>query len=210
MRASKGRIEKPFNVEVQEEGVLINRRRTLNFIGDSVTAADDVTNKRVDVTIDTAVAVAAVAAAGLVLADAKYIQLTAPSGDNIATGWAKTITAGTALVFGDVCYIGSDGKMEKANATVIATMPVVCMALGTIAENATGLALFWGFALDTALTLTITGGMGNLIYVSAATAGLISSTIPTGSADVVQVLGFAVTVNEFFFNPNLEVVELVA
>lgn len=44
-------------LNVQEEGVLVGTRPTMNFIGGSVTATDDIPNDRVNVTITTAAAI---------------------------------------------------------------------------------------------------------------------------------------------------------
>lgn len=155
-------------------------------------------------TMDTA-SVAAVAAAGVVLATAKYIEITTPSGDHTACGWAKTETAGIALVFGEACYVGIDGKMEKALADDAAiTIPATHLCLATIAEDATGLFLLYGEAYDASWAFDI----GLSVYLSAATLGLITKTMPVKvTGNQVQVLGTAKTTAKIQWSPSLVVLE---
>lgn len=155
-------------------------------------------------------AVAAVAAAGFVLADAKYITFTDPSVSHTYSGFVKSCLAHENLVFGDVCFINGDEELVKANGAAIATMPAVCMAVATINADASGLCLFWGFVHDDTFAFAHTGGIANNVVISESTAGLATTTVPTGSSAVVQVLGHALATDEMFFNPNLEVIELVA
>ena len=44
-----------------------------------------------------------------------------PSTDHLITGLSTNLVAGTALTFGQVCYMGSDGKMEKTDADALST-----------------------------------------------------------------------------------------
>lgn len=156
---------------------------------------------------DDADAVAAVEAAGLTLAVAKYIKITTPTGDHTASGWAKTETAGAALVFGQACYVGTDGKMEKALADDAAiTIPATHLCISeTIAEDATGLFLLYGEAYDASWSFDI----GKSVYLSKDTAGTITKTMPTKvTGNQVQVLGQCVmTIAKILWNPNSVVVE---
>jgi hypothetical protein len=157
-----------------------------------------------------AASVAAVAAAGFTLADAKYIVFTLPSASHTYSGFVKSCLAHENLVFGDVCFINADEEMAKAKGDAIATMPAVCMAVATINANDSGLCLFWGFVHDDTFAFAHTGGAANNVVVSAATAGLLTTTLPSGSSNVVQIMGHALATDQLFFNPNLEVIELVA
>lgn len=123
--------------------------------------------------------------------------------DHIWLGTTATLTAGEALVIGDVCYAKSDGKMWKADADAAATMPVVAMATGTIAADATGEFLLLGYIRDDTWNWTV----GGLLYAHT-TPGNPTQTAPSGTGDQVQVLGVAVTADIIFFCPSLELVEI--
>lgn len=116
--------------------------------------------------------------------------------DHTASGIKFTDTAGENLVFGDVCYLKSDGKWWKADADAASTMPAQAIAIATIVADADGEFLLQGFARDDTWNWTI----GGLIYASA-TAGGLTQTIPSGAADVIQVVGCAITADIIFFNP---------
>ncbi len=160
----------------------------------------------VDTTLD-ADAVAAVNAAGLTLAAGKTVEFTTPSGSRTASGIIVTETAGASLVFGNACYRGTDGKMEKALADDAAiTIPATHFCLATIAENAAGLFLKYGEVYSTADSWAFDIGLS--VYLSAATAGLITKTMPTKvTGNQVQVLGIAKAADKIEWNPSSVVVE---
>jgi hypothetical protein len=119
-------------------------------------------------------------------------------------GDVVTLTAGASLVFGDVCYMGTDGKMEKARANAIATSQVIAISLGTIAENATGLFLLKGFIHFHSIAPGWT--IGNVVYLSAATAGAYTQTIPSATDNCVIKLGIATAADILYFNPDSTIV----
>jgi hypothetical protein len=122
----------------------------------------------------------------------------APGSDVTATGIKAALTAGENLVFGDVCYIKSDGKAWKADANVAATFPCVVMALATIAANASGSFLLYGIARNDAWAWTV----GGVIYLSTA-AGSMTQTQPSATDDVIQALGIGTHADRMLFNPDL-------
>lgn len=128
----------------------------------------------------------------------------APGSDHTANGIKETLTAGENLVFGDVCYFKSDGKMWKADADAIATASVIGMALATISADATGSFLMIGVARDDTWAWTV----GGIIYLST-TAGALTQTAPSGTDDVVQILGIATHADRMYFNPQLVQIEHV-
>lgn len=146
-------------------------------------------------------AVDAVEAAGLILADTKNIEYDpSPAGSHTANGKVVTLTAGASLVFGDACYMGTDGKMEKALADDAAiTIPATHLCIATIAENDTGKFLEDGWAHDDSWAFDV----GKSIYLSAATAGLITKTMPTKvTGNQVQVLGVCGEIADvIYWNP---------
>jgi hypothetical protein len=157
-------------------------RRRINFIEGSnvtLTVTDDPTDNEIDVTIATP-------------------AYSAPDDDSVS-GTIRPFTAAENLEFGDVCYMNSAGKMAKADADAIATSGAVAIATGTIATDATGNFMLNGaIRKDDAYTFT----PGGLIYL-ATTAGAVTQTAPSGTDDVVQVLGWAITADEWMFNPSL-------
>jgi len=152
-------------------------------------------------------AVDAVEAAGLILADTKVIEHDpTPAASHTANGEVVTMTAGAALAFGEACYVGTDGKMEKALADDAAvTIPAthLCIA-ATISEDATGLFLVRGWAHDDSWTFDV----GLSVYLSKDTAGLITKTMPTKvTGNQVQVLGTCLVADTIFWAPSQIVVE---
>jgi hypothetical protein len=122
------------------------------------------------------------------------------------TGTTATMTAGESLVLGDVCRINSSSKLVKADANAIATSSAQFIALATIANNASGsFGVPGGFLrADTLYAFTV----GGLVYLST-TPGAATQTAPSGTDDVVQIIGVAYSADILFFNPQLVQVERV-
>jgi hypothetical protein len=131
------------------------------------------------------------------------LRITATAGDNTGAGMKTNMVAGENLVFGDFCYVNTDGEMQKADADAGTTTPTIAMALETINNNASGDFLLDGFAFDTAWNWTV----GSTLYTSV-TAGDISHVIPSGSGDQVQVVGIAIHADRIRFSPSLVRVEV--
>ena len=111
--------------------------------------------------------------------------------------------AGENLVFSDLCYVKSDGKLWKADADAVATMPGIYMAVETILADASGLFLRSGFVRDDSWDWTI----GGIIYAST-TPGAITQTAPSEAGDQVQIVGIAHHADRIDFNPHLTLVEV--
>lgn len=144
------------------------------------------------------------------LADAGIPKLIAsPASDHTASSNERiTLTAGADLAFGDVGYIKSDGKVGLIDADAIATMSGLVMCIdATIANNASGTFMFIGVARDDTWNWTV----GGLIYgtVTGTTGNTLSQTAPTGTDDVVQILGVALTADIMVFKPQLVQIERV-
>jgi len=129
-----------------------------------------------------------------------------PDADHSANGTKATLTAGTALTFGQVCYMGSDGKMEKGDADAVAN--AFCWAIcadANIAENSAGnFALPGSFIRDDSWNWT---SIGQPVYLDTATAGGMTQTAPSGTDDVIQIIGIAITADIIYFYPQLIQVE---
>lgn len=133
------------------------------------------------------------------LADGATIKMGTPGlgTDHTATGITATMTAGENLVFGDACYIKSDGKLWKTDANAASTMPVVAMALATINAEAAGSVLMVGIARDDSWNWTV----GGQVFASE-TAGALTQTAPTTSAAIVQAVGYALSADILLFKPS--------
>jgi len=120
--------------------------------------------------------------------------------DNTAFGLIVSKTAGENLVFGDVVYFKSDGKVWKSDANDSATYPAVGLAIATINANAAGNILLKGIARDDSWTWTI----GGVLYLSI-TAGAMSQSQPTATNDAIQVLGVShPNEDTIYWNPSID------
>jgi len=130
-----------------------------------------------------------------------------PAGDHFGSGITITLTAGVNMAFGDVGYIASTGKVLLIDADAIATMSGVVMCISaTINQDAGGTFLMMGVARDDSWNWTV----GGLIYatVTGTSGNTLSQTAPTGTDDVVQVLGVATHADRMMFMPQLVQIEL--
>jgi predicted RecA/RadA family phage recombinase len=128
----------------------------------------------------------------------------APGDDHTATGIKCNFTAGENLVFGDVCYLKSDGEMWKADADAIASSGAIALAIATINDGNSGSFLMIGIARDDTWAWTV----GGIVYLST-DVGAMTQTQPSGTDDVIQVLGVATHADRVFFSPNLVQIEHV-
>ena len=141
----------------------------------------------------------------------KYISLTTGLSDAEFCGITCEGTGGaTAIAFGTLCYFkASDSLWYPAKADVTATSGIVklgmCVLAGTSAATRM---LLYGNIRANSLFPSFSPLSGK-VYVSAATAGEVTSTAPTGTTNfVVRSIGRANTADELFFNPSEDYVEL--
>jgi hypothetical protein len=118
------------------------------------------------------------------------------------SGLNVSFTAGENLVKGEVCYM-SAGKLYKADADALATSFVFAIATATIAADAVGFFMLIGI-ISGYSSLTV----GAPVYLSTAP-GAMSQTLVSGSNDVVQILGIAISATHIYFKPELAQVELL-
>lgn len=132
-------------------------------------------------------------------------EMIIPSTDMTVTGLRVTLIAAIDMNFGDVGFLNAAGKVDLGNANSIATSSCAFMATQTILANNPGTFLLQGIARNDAWNFSIPG----LIFLS--TSGVSGSTLsqsgPTGVDDVIQVLGFALSADAMFFNPQLVQIE---
>lgn len=116
-------------------------------------------------------------------------------------------TAGAALAFGDLVYLQtSDSRWELADADAEATcsnMLGICVLAAAGDGSATTILVYGKVRADTAFpTMTIGAPM-----FASTTAGDIQTTAPSGAADIIRVVGHALTADELFFNPSQDYYE---
>lgn len=119
------------------------------------------------------------------------------------TGTYETATVGESVVFGDVLYLKfSDGKYWKAKADAYITTPATRMALGTISANASGDLLIEGLVRYDSWSFAAAN-----IWLSATTAGAITSTQPSTTGNQIQKIGCAFASNKLQFRPSFDIGE---
>jgi hypothetical protein len=145
------------------------------------------------------------AAAQLTTLGALPATLTPAAADDAYQGPKATMTAAENVTIGQVCYVNSSSKMALADADAIATSSGFAIALASISTDAAGsFGLPGGFLRDdSGYNLTA----GGLVYLST-TPGGVTQTAPSGTGDVVQVLGVAYSADVFWFSPSLVQVEV--
>jgi len=112
------------------------------------------------------------------------------------------LTAGESLVSGDLCYFKSDGKMWKSDADAVATSKgLIAICLDTISADATGTFLIKGKYTTSGLTT------GDELYIST-TAGDWTNTAPTATADIVRVIGYALSNTVLYFDVDKSYLEV--
>ena len=131
------------------------------------------------------------------------------SADTKWTGITRDVVAGTTgLVYGYCYYMASTGKWEKTNGTAIATAEgEVGMCVIAAAADGTGTLLMNGMIRADGEFPTFTKGKD--VFLSTATAGLLTQTAPTGTTDfVVRPVASAPTADSISFKGGLAYVTL--
>jgi hypothetical protein len=124
------------------------------------------------------------------------------SADGKYSGYGFTGTAGTALAFGQVAYYAAaDSKWELTDADAEATAGPVRIAIVAVAgaENATVTLLTSGNIREDDWNW---GTIGAPVYLDTATAGGMTLTAPSGTDDVIRIVGYVVDANTIWFCPD--------
>jgi hypothetical protein len=112
----------------------------------------------------------------------------------------------TSMTIGTIYHYKSDGTWEATNANAVATCDgLLAVALGA-ASDTNGMLLRGMVTLD-----HDPGAIGDVLFLSAASNGDATATAPSGSADIVRVIGYQVnhaSQGEIWFNPDNTYVEL--
>jgi hypothetical protein len=113
---------------------------------------------------------------------------------------------GETVIFGMLLYFNwtdKEWKLAKANAST--TMPGLRIALESKTDGQTCKMLVKGYIRDD-VDFEFTGAM---VYVSAgATAGLMTSTVPSTAGNQIQRVGVAKSADILFFDPSIDVGEI--
>jgi hypothetical protein len=127
----------------------------------------------------------------------------AGSADGKYTGITVTGTAGAALAFGDLIYLAAaDSRWELVDADSVTTCGAVMTGMCVLAAAGDGSAttiLLQGIIRADAAFPNLT--VGAPVYAST-TPGDVQVAAPSGTDDIVHVLGYGMTANEMYFNPS--------
>ena len=118
-----------------------------------------------------------------------------------------TVTAGNIYVLGEPSS-GTSAWLQADADSEAYSKGMLAIALGSGTSDSVGM-LVRGFARFTSV-FSLTGGtMGNPIYLST-TAGAITQTAPSGTGDIVRIIGYLVddTTEVIYFNPDNAYVEI--
>ena len=122
--------------------------------------------------------------------------LTASDLNDSLTKHEEELTAGENLSSGDVCYLKNDGKMWKADADSASTAStLIGIATENISADATGTFLLRG-------KLTTSGLTAGSTYYLSTTAGGLTTTPPSGSGDVIRIIGYALSSTVLYVSPD--------
>jgi hypothetical protein len=125
--------------------------------------------------------------------------------DHDAQGVIFTFNAGATVTPFSPVYLAEDNLVEEANATAIATMPCIGVSINT-SDVTTGnpvKVLVMGLIRDNDFAF---GTHGAAVYVST-TVGTMTSTAPSGTNNVVQVIGHSIEDDAIFVQPCLTTIE---
>lgn len=132
------------------------------------------------------------------------IPVNAAPGEHTASGLTVSLTYGAQVTMYDLLRMGAAGKLVLANASATTTLPAQFLCLTNGVTDAVNAVLKTGIAQDASWSFTA----GNLLYLSALTAGRITETRPATSTNQVQFIGEALSATVIHFNPCYAYVEV--
>jgi len=130
------------------------------------------------------------------------------SADGKYSGITEAGTAGATLAFGDLVYLAvADSRWELVDADAAATAfgKIGICVLAAAGDGSATLILLYGKVRADAVFPALT--IGAPVY-AGTTAGDIVTTAPSGSADIVRIVGYGNTADELFFCPSVNYLEL--
>ncbi len=138
-----------------------------------------------------------------VLAAAGNFKFTVPTADPSATGIiTNEFNSGySSTAIGDLVYLDSSATWQKAKADSVTTSTnLLGIALSVTASASPATVLLQGFIYAATPFPTFT--IGAPIYISGATAALVTQTAPTTTDFVTRIVGFAIHADKMYFNPS--------
>lgn len=132
-----------------------------------------------------------------------------PDTDHTSNGpTTNTFNAGATITVMDLVYMGGSSKWLLTDADAAATAGGVMLAISLESKTDTQamkVALSGTFVRDDTWNWT----PGAVLYIDTATPGAIVATAPSGTDDVIRVVGHAVTADVIFFNPSNDYITAV-
>jgi hypothetical protein len=190
-------------------GVTTNGATTITTVDGGAAAANFEVAADGDITLDAAGNIVLETGTTSVNSTSIPLRKFAPTGDNTAGNYngGDVVYFGgtTSMTAGAIYHYKSDGTWELADANAVATSDgMLAVALGA-ASDTNGMLLRGMVTID-----HDPGAIGDVLFLST-TAGDCSATAPTGSADIVRVVGYQVnhaSNGEIWFCPDGTYVEL--
>ena len=139
-----------------------------------------------------------------VLGDYRFVHDPTAELTSSVSGYGDIVTFGSgSLTAGDLYYLDPSGGWSVANADSTSTSTgMLAFALGTSASDGM---LVRGYIINSGFSTTT----GDIVYVST-TAGGVTTTAPSGSGDVIRIVGYSIDgTNEIiYFSPDNTWVEI--
>jgi hypothetical protein len=116
--------------------------------------------------------------------------------------------SGSAMSAGDLCYISGDSsgvpQVTLADADAEASCSkMLVLIIDSISNGSDGTALIKG-------QWTTTGLTASSVYFASTTAGDFTTTAPSGTGDIVRIIGYALSTTKLYFDPDKTFVEISA
>jgi hypothetical protein len=127
--------------------------------------------------------------------------------DHDAQGIIMTFTAGSTITPFSPVYIHTDDEVHESNANDPGTMPAIGVSVNTsnVTDGNSVEVMVLGLIRDESFTDFGTNGAP---LFCTTTAGVMSNTAPTGSGDILQVIGHSIGEKLVFVQPSLTTAEL--
>jgi hypothetical protein len=135
-----------------------------------------------------------------------YLGTSNVAGEIVYVG-GTTVTAGNVYILGEP-GAGTSSWLQADADSEAYSKGMLAIALGSGAANSVGM-LVRGFARFTSVFSLTGASMGNPVYLST-TAGAITQTAPSGTGDIVRIIGYVIddTTEVIYFNPDNAYVEI--
>ena len=142
----------------------------------------------------------------VVVDNGTFLYAAAPGTNLTASGQTIRLTANENQDFGDVCFINVDGEAQLGDADALSTSKVTVLCLESATANNPATYLVQGIARNDTWAWTV----GGVVYLSTTgtTGNTLTQTAPSGTGDIVQIVGIATHADRILFNPQLTFIEI--